>query len=541
LGAGVDIQELDRPQANAVTDQDPLPGPPPTELDGVASAGASDVATRRERAAARAGGSLRRYAARGVMLNAVFAIGLQGLAFLRGLLVAIFISPSDYGVWGLIVIGYTALSRLKQVGIGDKYIQQDDPDEEVAFQKAFTLEAIITGSFWVLLMLATPLLALAYRAPQIVAPGLVTLLAIPGAILQAPIWAYARDLDFRRTRILSSVDPFVGIVVTIAAAVGGLGYWSFALGSVAGAWSGALVILRYAPYKLRFRYDRGTAREYVHFSTPILLSSLSNSILLQGVMLAARSAVGLAGIGAMSLANSIRIYTEFADGIISSTMYPMVCAVKDRRDLLYESFVKSNRLAMMWGLPIGIGVALFAHDLLIYVLGRHWAYATILFQSVGVVSAIGHIAFNWDDYVRALGDTKPIAKYAWIGLIGWGVGPIPLILIDGLRGYSIGLFIVAAVTLTTRCYYIRRLFPGFALLPHAAAALWPQIPGVLAVLALRGVHLLPATLPAAVLELLLYVTITAVTTWFSQRALLVESIGYLRRARSVEPSVPVPS
>ena len=34
---------------------------------------------------------------------------------------------------------------LKQVGIGDKYIQQDEGDQERAFQKAFTLESCSPG------------------------------------------------------------------------------------------------------------------------------------------------------------------------------------------------------------------------------------------------------------------------------------------------------------------------------------------------------------------------------------------------------------
>src|SRR3954454_7318080 len=358
------------------------------------------------------GGSLRAHTAGGMVFNALFAIGLQGMAFVRGFIVAAFLAPSDYGVWAIIVIAYLGVSRLFQAGIVDKYIQQDDPDEEIAFQKAFTLEAMLTGGVGVLLALLTPLLALIYRTPEMIAPGLVSLLAIPGSILQTPIWAYARDLQFRRARILSSVDPIVGVVVTIAGAVSGLGYWSFVLGSVCASWAGAAVVVRHAPYPLRLRFDRVTAREYTRFSWPILLSSLSNSLLIQSVTLFARSAVGLAGVGAMSLANSVRLYTEFADGIISSTMYPAVAAIKDRRELLFESFVKSNRLALMWGVPVGVGAALFASDLLTYVLGGQWTYATTLFQAVGIVSALGHIAFNWDDYVRVDGDTRPIAKYA---------------------------------------------------------------------------------------------------------------------------------
>lgn len=472
-----------------------------------------------------------------MIVNAAFTIGLQGLAFVRGFLVAIFLAPSDYGIWAIIVVSYTAIGRLKDVGIVDKYIQQDDPDEEVAFQRAFTLEALLTGGMGLVLAAATPLLAWAYHTPQMVLPGLIALLALPAGVLQTPIWTYGREMEFKRQRILGSVDPVVGVIVTVAGAVSGLGYWSFVAGSVAGAWSGAIVILRHAPYPLRFRYDRGTTRQYVRFSTPILVSNLSSSVLLQASTLIARSAIGLAGLGAMSLSNSVRLYTEFADGIISSTMYPAVCAVKDRRDLLFESFVKSNRLALMWGVPFGVGVAVFAHDLP-RVLGQQWAYAAVLFQSVGLVSALGHIAFNWDDYLRALDDTKPIAKYAWVVLVGWAAGPLPLMLVDGLRGYSLGLLLVSLLTLTTRAYFLRRVFVGFAVLRHITRALTPTVPAVAVVLLARAVEPFSRTLAVALGELLLYVAVTALATWIAERALLREAVGYLVRSRTAAQPAP---
>ena len=510
---------------------------PALSLDGHAieapvDGGNAALEARRERLRRRAGGSLRNFTAGGMAVNAVWSIGLQGLAFMRGMLVAIFLAPSDYGVWSIIVLGYTALGRLKQVGIGDKYIQQDDPDDEAAFQKAFTLEAIMTTTMVILLAAATPLLALIYRAPQIVAPGLVLLVSLLGGIFQTPVWAYTRDMDFRRQRRLSAVDPIMGVLGTVVSAAAGLGYWSFAIGSFVGAWSGAIAVMRNAPYPIRLRYDRGTAREYVRFSWPLLLTNLSNTVLIQTTTLFARASVGFAGLGAMSLSNSGRLYTEFADGIISGTMYPAVCAVKDRVDLMHESFVKSNRLALMWGVPLGVGVALFAGDLLRYVFGEEWAYATLLFQSVGLVSAIGHIGFNWDDYLRATGNTKPIAKYAWIGLIGWGIGPLPLMLLKGLDGYAVGLFVVSAVTLTTRGYFIRRLFPGFSLLPHCVRALAPTVPAVAAVLLLRIAEPFDRSLLVAIGELIVYLAVTVVATWLAEKTLLREAISYLRKSRA---------
>ena len=61
--------------------------------------------------------------------------------------------------------------------------------------------------------------------------------------------------------------------------------------------------------------------------------------------------------------------------------------MRDRRDLLLESFVKSNRLALMWGFPFGVGVALFGADLVHFVIGDRWAGAIVLIQAFGLMAA----------------------------------------------------------------------------------------------------------------------------------------------------------
>ena len=116
-----------------------------------------------------AGRSLRQHAARGTIVNSAFDVGLSLLGLLRGLILASLISTSDYGLWGILVIALGTLLWLKQAGIGDKYIQQDEPDQELAFQKAFTLEAMFSGVFMVLLALAVPVAAVMYGRSEIMA------------------------------------------------------------------------------------------------------------------------------------------------------------------------------------------------------------------------------------------------------------------------------------------------------------------------------------------------------------------------------------
>ena len=71
------------------------------------------------------------------------------LGLLRRLAVAAFLTREEFGLWGILLATLITLVWLKQVGIGDKYIQQDEPDQELAFQKAFTLELALSIGYFV--------------------------------------------------------------------------------------------------------------------------------------------------------------------------------------------------------------------------------------------------------------------------------------------------------------------------------------------------------------------------------------------------------
>src|SRR3954454_5574047 len=94
--------------------------------------------------------SLRSHAARGTLINSGFQLGLTALGTLQRLAVAAWLTRAEYGLWGLLIATLITLVTLKQVGIADKYIQQNEPDQEAAFQKAFTLELGLSLAFFVL-------------------------------------------------------------------------------------------------------------------------------------------------------------------------------------------------------------------------------------------------------------------------------------------------------------------------------------------------------------------------------------------------------
>ena len=473
-------------------------------------------------------GSLRRHAARGTIINSGFQVGLALLLLVQRMLVAIFLSPTELGIWGVVLVTLLTLLFIKNAGISEKFVQQSENDQEAAFQKAFTFELLVSVAFIGLVAVALPIFAILYGRWDIVAPAAVLSIAVLGQCMQAPTWIYYRRMDFVRQRVLQAVDPITTFVITVGLAIAGAGYWSLVIGVVIGAWTGGLVALRACPYKVGLRLDRATARSYFNFSWPLVIAGASGAVLAQGSVLAGSHTVGIAGVGAIALASSIVAFSDGVDAIVTGTLYPAICAVRERADLLNEVFVKSNRLALMWGMPFGIGLALFAGDLVHFVLGDKWVSAIFVLQAFGLMAAADQLGFNWTAFLRALDYTRPLAVVAGVQVAMFLAVTIPLMAVDGLHGFAIGMMITTAVTITARTYYLGKLFSGFQMLWHAARAVTPALPATAVILALRLVESGDRTATLSIVELALFVSITVATTALLERPLLRELIGYLR-------------
>jgi O-antigen/teichoic acid export membrane protein len=482
------------------------------------------------------GGTLRQQTARGALINSGFQIGLAALGLMQKLAVAVFLTTSEYGLWGLLVATVISLAFLKQIGIGDKYVQQDERDQVAAFQKAFTFELSYSLLFYVIMAAALPVYAVIYGRPEIIVPGLILSLALIGSALETPIWIAYRKMQFVRQRTLESVDPVTSTIVMVVLAASGAGYWSLIIGSVAGTIAGASAAIATSPYPLAWRFDRRALRDYFSFSWPLLLSGASGLIIVQGAVVIGNYAVGLAGLGAVALAGNLSMFADKVDSIIRRTIYPAVCAVKDRTEVLFETFVKSNRLALAWALPFGVGLALFAPDFVTYVLGDRWRTAQGLLQAFGLIIAARQIAFNYIVFFSAIGNTRPIAVIGALQVAVFAVVTAPLMIVLGLTGYAVGMAVSVVCELFLRAFYLRRLFADFHLFRHIARAVTPIIPPVAGVLLLRLADWGQRPFSQVLLELTFYGCATAASAWLFERRLMSEMAAYVAKPQAVSPS-----
>lgn len=481
------------------------------------------------------GGRLRSRTARGSIVNGSFMVALNVLGMMKGVVAAAFLTTTEYGVWGILLITVTGLITMKQVGVSDKFIQQDEVDQEREFHRAFTNDLIVSAVLALVLVAMVPLLVIAYDESAIAAPALVFALVLPALALQAPIWVFYRRMQFVRQRALQSIDPLVSFILTVVFAATGFGYWSLVMGTVIGAWAAALAAVFASPYALRFSFERSSLRSYISFSWPLLLVALSAVLMAQAALFVGNLALGLAGVGAIALAGQLSLYTAKLDSIVSQTLYPAICAAKDRLDVLQEAFLKSNRIALLMGIPFGVGTFVFAPDLITYGIGEQWRLAEGLIRAAGLIAAMNQIGFNWNTFYQARGETRPAAVAALIMVVAFSLLALPLLAAEGLTEYGIGLGVATLVLIGVRLRYMFRLFPGMHFMRHTAGALAPTAVAVAVVAGIR-MAVEPRTLELALVEFVVFVFVVGVATLVHHRSLVREMVGYLRIRAELQPT-----
>ena len=477
---------------------------------------------------------LRGRTARGGVLNAVFLGGGEGLALAQGLIVTALLGPVAIGLYGIVTTTAMTIVQLRRVGIDEAFVQQSAERQEEEFHKAFSLELTIGVLFSLGLCLLAPVLALVYGEEELLALTLGVAYLPVAFSLQAPQWVFFRRMDFLRLRLLQFAIPAVTFAVTVPLAAVTDSVWALVIGPFAGNAVSVAATLKMSPYRLRLRFDREAIRRYLGFSWPIFATALSLLIVLQGQVLAFDLDGGLAAAGYITLAATLTRYADRADQIVTTTIYPAICAVQDRLDTQREMFEKSARVTMVWALPFCAALVLFAPDLVQHVLGDEWEPAVILIQGLAGAAALQQVGYVWSAFYRARGETRVQAWESGAMVAAFCLLAVPGLIVWGFEGFVAGRIATSVVMLAVRRHYVRRLFPDASLVAIGLRGAAPVVGAGALALGLR------AGLDAGVLmELAAFGLATAGLTWALERPLLRELAHYVRQRRAPGAAAPV--
>ena len=471
---------------------------------------------------------LGRKAARGFLITAAFALGVEVTKLFGGLATARFLRPQDYALAFAAIFAMGLGIQAMDWRVPDRLVQVEaDPGD--TYDSGFTIMCWLALLYVVFVLVAAPIVARVYGEGILVPICLVV--AVQGILLPASVGRVylQRHLHWWRQRVTTSAGPLVGLVLTLVLAIAGAGVWALVYGLLATVVVEALINWLLAPRRprLRLRIPREHIRFFLAFGWPIWVLGIVQLVGFNILVFEIQLVLGLATLGLFRLTVSLGDRIDTAELIVAQVLFPVLSRARTE-DRLRRAFSLSSRLVLLWAVPAGFGLAIFAQDIVQFLIGPQWSQIVLLLRVEGVGEVVNAIGTTWNIFYLAAGDNRPVL---WLGLLTnvlliVAVGALaPFFGYTGFAG-AIGLTVVLG--LVVRRHFIRRLLPGVPVLTLAIPSVSAGLIAGACTLALDW-QLGAPTWPGLVLRVAVFLGVYLAICLGLQRQLVGEGLMLLRQ------------
>lgn len=323
--------------------------------------------------------SLKQKTFKGTIWSAIEAFSYQGIQFIIMLVMARILSPSDYGILGMLGVFIAVSGALINCNFGTALIRKLDRTE-VDNSTVFYFNFIMSIVFYFILFFSAPLIADFYNEPILIpVTRIISLKLIIQATSSIQSVNYTQRLDFKTQAKASLTAGALSGIVGIICAYYGMGVWALVVQQLVSAVLGNCILWYNSSWRPIWAFSFTSLKELFGFSSKLLISGLIHTLYINIYPLV---------IGKVYMASDLGFYTRaqgfssFASNslmsIIQRVTFPVLCNIQKDETRLAEGYRRILKVTSFIIFPIMIGMAAVAKPMVLTLIGEKWLYAAVL-------------------------------------------------------------------------------------------------------------------------------------------------------------------
>jgi lipopolysaccharide exporter len=394
--------------------------------------------------------------AKGLMWLTAAKFCVNMLTFASTLVLARLLTPEDFGLVALATTMLTIVGSMTDLSLASALIHHRSPSDR-HFSTAWTLNlgrALVIGT---LFCVAAPFVASTYEEPRLRDIMLALGVSIVISGLSNPkIVALTKKLIFWQEFALTVSQKVAGFLVGISVALIYQTYWALVAATLASQLTG--VVLSYVVMPFRPRFSLHDVRALWSFSIWLTLGKVVNTLNFRLDHLLVGTYIGRPALGFYSVGDNIAAMpTREVVGPIESTLFPGFAQIAHDAERLRRAYRSAQTLLTAIALPLGFGVALLAHPLVLLTMGEKWLPAVQVIHVLACVFAMQTMCSPLQPLAMALGQTKMLFTR---DLFTFSIR-VPLVVggmfLGGLTGVIFGRVIANVVGICVNMMMVKRL------------------------------------------------------------------------------------
>lgn len=399
-----------------------------------------------------------RDAIKGVSWLTSLRMATRAAAFLKTLVFARVLVPSQFGAYSIALLVLGFLEVVTETGVNVVLIQEKEHNKYIS---SAWIVSILRGVIVALIIIIlTPFIVTFFNSPDS-AVLLYTMSIVPflRGFINPSIMKLQKELQFQKEfwyrLVVFAVDTAVAItfVVLLHNPIGII--FGLIVGVICEVILSYIIVAPRPQVQFQFSYmnkifHRGkwiTAGGFFNY----LFHNLDNIVV--GRLLGTTSL----GIYQMGYTLAILPITEIAD-VFSRVTFPIYAKISGDKKRLQKAFLKITFTIFLLTIPVFVIFFFFPVQLVALVLGDKWIQVASILPILGIFGVVRTISGSTSALFLAVGKQEYVTVVTFVSMVGIGIPLIPLVITYGILGAAIAALIGTLVAIPFFLYYTLKVF-----------------------------------------------------------------------------------
>ncbi len=307
--------------------------------------------------------------------------GQQIVQFIIGIVLARLLSPSDYGLIGMLMIFIALSSSMIDGGFGQALIRKKEANK-LDFSTIFFLNLALSIALYIVLFFAAPRIACFFNQPQLINISRVLFLSI--LFYAAYFIQYVlivKELAYKSLAKINISSTIISGGLGIYLAINGFGVWSLVYQQISYHFFRLVLFYFIRKWKPSLMFSVAVIKEHWNFSIHLLGTSLLNVFFNNIYIVLIGKFYPLKQVGYYTQANKLSETINYSfQQILQGASFPLLVQIQDDDERYRRVYRKMNEIISLFIFPLIFTLIIIAEPLIITLLSEKWKASVVFFQ-----------------------------------------------------------------------------------------------------------------------------------------------------------------
>ena len=318
--------------------------------------------------------SLGNKARKGIIWNSVETFSSQGFQFAFGIILARLLTPSDFGVIGMIAIFMALSESIIDSGFGNALMQKKDRNQ-LDYSTVFYINLVFSLCLYLIMFFAAPYIAAFYNMPILVDVSRVLAIRfILSGLILVHVTKLTIELDFQKLTKIRITSTILSGVLGVYLAYSGYGVWALVAQSVAAYFLLFILIWIFSHWLPSLCFSIESFKVLFHYGSKLLVTTLYGQLFenINSLIIGKFYSPNLLGYYTRSLSLA-QFPSSNITNIIYKVSFPILCSIQEDDVRLSQAFHRLIKQSYFIVFPLILGLFAISSPLVDVILSSKWS------------------------------------------------------------------------------------------------------------------------------------------------------------------------